>query len=297
MTTLGEYRKVLKIFVISSTLSVICCDWLLVAYWNSVIGQFRMELIVFGSLYSAHDNLYSSSTSYNTPKIIVESDQLMELLSVCPMCAGHSSVELSSRHGAYLKFSSTCTTCQHFRLWENSPMKNKTPLINLFMSAGILFSRCLPTKTLRFLQMISVKSPSPATYFHYQKKFLHGVIREVYSSDMKALLKTLSTQELRVSGDGRFDTPGHSATFGVYTMMDSDTSKIISTELVKSTEVSSSPAMELEGLKRCRSSLSQKNVTIVELTTDRHAHITKWMREHWSEVQHTYDLWHISKSE
>lgn len=50
---------------------------------------------------------------------------------------------------------------------------------------------------------------------------------------MKALLKTLSTQELRVSGDGRFDTPGHSATFGVYTMMDSDTSKIISTELVK----------------------------------------------------------------
>lgn len=175
MTTLGEYRKVLKIFVISSTLSVICCDWLLVAYWNSVIGQFRMELIVFGSLYSAHDNLYSSSTSYNTPKIIVESDQLMELLSVCPMCAGHSSVELSSRHGAYLKFSSTCTTCQHSRLWENSPMKNKTPLINLFMSAGILFSGCLPTKTLRFLQMISVKSPFPATYFHYQKKFLHGV--------------------------------------------------------------------------------------------------------------------------
>lgn len=38
---------------------------------------------------------------------------------------------------------------------------------------------------------------------------------------------------LDVTGDGRFDTPGHSATYGLYTLMDTETSIILSSTLVK----------------------------------------------------------------
>ena len=38
---------------------------------------------------------------------------------------------------------------------------------------------------------------------------------------------------VKVNGDGRFDTPGHCATCGVYTMMDAETSKILVSNLVK----------------------------------------------------------------
>jgi len=38
---------------------------------------------------------------------------------------------------------------------------------------------------------------------------------------------------VRVNGDGRFDSPGHSAMFGIYTMMEAGTSKILSSNLVK----------------------------------------------------------------
>lgn len=53
--------------------------------------------------------------------------------------------------------------------------------------------------------------------------------------------------------------------------------------------------MELEGMKRCRSHLIDAGINVLSLTTDRHPSVQKWMREHWSEVQHFYDLWHISK--
>lgn len=39
--------------------------------------------------------------------------------------------------------------------------------------------------------------------------------------------------ELNVSGDGRFDSPGHSALYGTYTLMDNDTNLIFATSLVK----------------------------------------------------------------
>ena len=42
-----------------------------------------------------------------------------------------------------------------------------------------------------------------------------------------------NTGPVKVNGDGRFDSPGHSALYFVYSFMDCDTSKILACELVK----------------------------------------------------------------
>jgi GH18 family chitinase len=60
--------------------------------------------------------------------------------------------------------------------------------------------------------------------------------------------------------------------------------------------VSSSQATELEGLKRCRQQLSDVRLEVHALTTDRHRSVKAYVRDHWGEVTHYYDSWHIGKS-
>ena len=70
-------------------------------------------------------------------------------------------------------------------------------------------------------------------------------------------------------GDGRCDSPGHSAKYGTYTLMDKKSNLIVKFSLMQVTEVSSSNAMEYEGCKRSLNSVVKKKVPIRCLTTDR----------------------------
>ena len=82
------------------------------------------------------------------------------------------------------------------------------------------------------------------------------------------------TSSVDVCGDGRCDSPGHSAKYGTYTLMDEKTNFIIEFSVVQVTEVSSSNAMEYEGFKRTLNSIIKKKIPIRCLTKDRHTTIT-----------------------
>ena len=58
----------------------------------------------------------------------------------------------------------------------------------------------------------------------------------------------------------------------------------------------SSYHMELEGLKRGLVAIKNQEVTIKTLITDRHAGITKYMRENESDIDHRFDCWHMATS-
>lgn len=51
-------------------------------------------------------------------------------------------------------------------------------------------------------------------------------------------------------GDGRCDSPGHSAKYCTYTMMDAESGKVVDIEVVPVTDVKNSNAMEKEGFSR-----------------------------------------------
>ena len=57
-------------------------------------------------------------------------------------------------------------------------------------------------------------------------------MREVFEQSMDEVFQAI-TEPDRLNGVGRFDTPGHSALYRVYTMMDARTSKILASNLVK----------------------------------------------------------------
>ncbi|XP_071843613.1 uncharacterized protein [Apostichopus japonicus] len=86
----------------------------------------------------------------------------------------------------------------------------------------------------------------------------------------------------------------HSAKYGSYTFLDLDWNMVIHQELVQSNEVSSSNAMELEGLKRGLQFFEDNQVEVASLVTDRHRSVAKYQREE-EDLNHYYDVWHVAK--
>ncbi|CAM4299189.1 unnamed protein product [Leuciscus chuanchicus] len=100
-------------------------------------------------------------------------------------------------------------------------------------------------------------------------------------------------EKVIVGGDMRADSPGHSAKYGSYTMIDLETNTVVDVQLVQSNEVGGSYHMEKEGLKRGLDFLDARGVTLDCVVTDRHPQIQKFLRER--NVNQFYDVWHIEK--
>ena len=77
---------------------------------------------------------------------------------------------------------------------------------------------------------------------------------------------------LKVSGDGRCDSPGYSAKYGSYTVMEQQSGVILDFQLVQCSEVSSSHAMEKMGLHRSLQKMTSCGLHIDILATDIQIH-------------------------
>ncbi|XP_049517016.1 uncharacterized protein LOC119440580 [Dermacentor silvarum] len=120
-------------------------------------------------------------------------------------------------------------------------------------------------------------------------------IRLVWKEEQELILQAAQAQRVKLAGDGRADSPGFSAKFGTYSLLDVEGNKILHFELVQSNEVDGSCKMELEGLKRCITFLESKDIRVKSIVTDRHAQIKCFMRKEKSEIIHEFDVWHVAK--
>ncbi|KAL1448016.1 hypothetical protein MTO96_028301 [Rhipicephalus appendiculatus] len=120
----------------------------------------------------------------------------------------------------------------------------------------------------------------------------------VWDEHQERLLTQLRGTNLQLAGDGRCDSPGHSAKYLTYYFLCPDSGNIIHTEQVQvkeSEQVKASATMEKEGLIRGLKFLSDHRMTVKSLTTDRHPGIKKYMRLQCPGICHYYDVWHVGK--
>ncbi|XP_052813268.1 uncharacterized protein LOC128240615 isoform X1 [Mya arenaria] len=213
------------------------------------------------------------------------------------MCHLPTKGKVCNVQGSAMAIKQVCE-CGHTRRWESQPKVRGVPAGNILLSAGILFSGCSPSKVLRIFDFINVLSISLSTFFSHQRTVLWPAIERVWTKCNDQLISVLldREEELVVAGDGRSDSPGHSAKFGVYSMIDMHTGRVVAIELVQSNEVKSSYHMELEGLKRATDSLRRCGLSLAEIITDRHLQIQKWIRENLPGTVHSFDVWHIGKA-
>jgi solute carrier family 8 (sodium/calcium exchanger) len=115
----------------------------------------------------------------------------------------------------------------------------------------------------------------------------------VYGRKQQEILSSLP-DTVELLGDARCDSMGHCAKYGTFSLMETEKQLIVASELIQSTEVSSSRAMELERLKRCLEQV-QGYTNNISLVTDHHPQINKWLREKRPDITHRFDDWHVVK--
>ena len=77
--------------------------------------------------------------------------------------------------------------------------------------------------------------------------------------------------------------------------MDAGTGKVVAFSVVQVSEVTSSKTMEKEGLKHCIKSLEGGGIQINRMTTERHMSISSFMNKESPQINHQYDVSHLSK--
>lgn len=203
-----------------------------------IILSLRGKYIHKNSYYYALNIIfsYSGDTSpvHLMRKYIVFEDCLMSLFSKCCKC-GASTEVTKSMIGSFLHVKQYCVTCAATFEWDSQPFIQNIPAGNILLSSSILFCGALPSQILRVMQTLRCATITKRTFFKHQKKYLQASVLRVYRRHQATLFDEIKKHRrvLVIGGDGRADSPGHSAKYGSYTMMELEKKAIIDIQLVQ----------------------------------------------------------------
>ena len=231
----------------------------------------------------------------NDVKFVVFKEQLDKLLKKCPECGAAIRKKHASTQGTLFLVTLKCIN-GHAYTWNRQPMIKGMAAGNLLMSSAILLSGATYTKIASLAEILGLCFFSEKTFCTIQDSYLFPVINEVWEQEQHTVFNDLKGKDLWLSGDGRCDSPGHSAKYGSYIMIDQITDKIVDFQIVQVSEVTSSNAMEREGFKRCMEHIQGKGAKVKVVATDRHVSIKSDMKRNYPDVDHQFDVWHLAKS-
>uniref|UniRef100_A0A8C6TKP9 THAP-type domain-containing protein n=1 Tax=Neogobius melanostomus TaxID=47308 RepID=A0A8C6TKP9_9GOBI len=248
---------------------------------------------------SQSDPDFANSSQFATARVfLVFEDQLKQLLGRCVKCgsliAQEDIVEVQNE-GSQLTLEFTCANSCRYR-WQAQPTLSGTKGAgNLLLTASVFFSGIHFEKFERFCCNMNLKTISEDTYTALRKSFVFPTIKKTWINQRNAVLTDLKSQEVVLCGDGRRDSPGHSAKYCTYTFLDAQSSKVVDFEVVGVTQVSNSNTMELHGFKQALKAIEDNGVQVSTISTDRHPPIVKEMRMNNPEKVHEFDPWHVAK--
>ena len=98
---------------------------------------------------------------------------------------------------------------------------------------------------------------------------------------------------LDVSGDGRCDSPGFTAKYGAYTVMNTENDKILDFSLTQVSQTTSSVAMEKLGFVNVLEKIENEGLRIRSITTDRH--VQAYLAKSRTDIIHQFDIWHVAQ--
>lgn len=221
---------------------------------------------------SSHQSLSQFS---NAAKAIVSVEQLLKLIpSTCQFegCACHTTI--TTRFiGACLTLVIRCSS-GHAIEWASSPKQascsgSEVYAMNLLLCSCLLLSGNHFNKFDLFARFFRLQLVSRSTFHYHQKLYICPAIESFWRQQQSELIATAAHQSLILAGDGRNDSPGSSAKYCAYSLMDQSTGLILHCEVIDKRETElKSPNMERLGLQRSLQFLKSRSIDIEELTTD-----------------------------
>lgn len=168
------------------------------------------------------------------PCYLVYESSLMPLLTKCRFCGNSSNIVTKTLIGSLLEVSICCQHCLQTWEWKSQPFIGYIPAGNIMISAAILYSGSLPAKALRLFKILNCPTIVRKTFFDHQKFYLQPSVDLVWDFHQDKLLGELKKHTgLAFGGDGRSDSPGHSAKYGSYTLLELSRSKVVDFQLVQ----------------------------------------------------------------
>ena len=84
---------------------------------------------------------------------------------------------------------------------------------------------------------------SSQTHLKHQRNYLIPIIVQMWKEEQEKLVERLSNLEggVVLSGDGRSDSPDHSAKYGAFTVIEQRTNKVLDVQLVQVSYPSGGP--------------------------------------------------------
>ena len=108
------------------------------------------------------------------------------------------------------------------------------PAGNITTSAAILYAGTLPSKVLQVFPILNCYTITKKTFRH-QTKFLQPAIHLVWTRKQNSMITKFKDEKrsLVLAGNGRADSPGHSAKYGSYSLLELTYNKVIDFKLVQ----------------------------------------------------------------
>ena len=183
--------------------------------------------------FRSDESTTSHSLKGQTLYLVFES-ALLSLFSLCIYCGSLTSIS-KVVIGSFLKITQTCSRCSRRRVWESQPHIGKIPAGNILTSASILYAGALPAQILKMFRFMNLVTITRKTFFRHQNKFLQPAVHSVWNRHREMLLSSLREKgdKLITAGDGRSDSPGHSAKYGSYSLLELTCNKIVDFKLIQ----------------------------------------------------------------
>lgn len=241
---------------------------------------------VFAELMKCDEELAKYVEMANEERVIVEMTKVLDLFKgKCQVvgCSGERKVIRHNMEGGVLSVSYKCSE-GHAGVWHSSTVLTEKRGQKVFVTSVLLSSTILLTgnnfeKVELLAKMLKLGFVSSSTFNRIQTFHAVPAVKELWKKMKEEIWQTLEEENLVLCGDARMDSPGFSAKYSVYVLMDHYLSIITDLEVVDKREAGgSSPVMEKMGLKRLMERIIGQ-LKIKELVTDASATIMKLLRD------------------
>ena len=270
------------------------------------LADTSIEEEVFNTIIGGHDDVdedempvaretgstgYTSSVQEVAPKeavqmekCIVFTDTLMSLLkelhgSVCKRQGCGRVLEYQKSYlGTCLVVSWHCGAGHRGGRWAAQPSCMKIRAGNLMLVSALLLSGNSFTKVGLMFRFCNIQYVSKTLFCQYQSLYIAPAVNEFWEQHKQELWDEKTGKDVKLSGDGRNDSPGHSAQYCTYSLADIDDRAILQMNIVDVREAAGkSNNMERIGFERGLDKLLTSNMSIKEVVTDGHLEIAALM--------------------
>ena len=222
----------------------------------------------------------SSDEAVKSDKCIVFTDAIMSLLtdlhgSICKrQGCGHALMYTKRYVGTCLVVVWKCNSGHFGGRWSAQPTCCNVKAGNLALASSLLLSGNSFTKIGLMFKFYNLQYFSKSLFYQYQSLYIAPTVNDFWEQQKKELWDVRAGKDIILSGDGRNDSPGHSAQYSTYSLADMTDNAILQMNIVDVREAAGkSNNMESIGFERGLDKLLTSAMCIKEVVTDGHLEI------------------------